>query len=127
MFEDTITLFHSTVDGYVKSTIDDVYFEHNKKSNVIDKGIKGASSGCIIIPFDIATINNNNVSNTYIDSKRYKGNGWTIEDNDYIIAGKVEEEFDIRVLTKKYQVFKVLSVDDNLKGNLEHLKIGVGE
>jgi len=28
---------------------------------------------------------------------------------------------------KKYQVFKVVSVDDNRKGGLQHYKIGVSE
>jgi hypothetical protein len=28
---------------------------------------------------------------------------------------------------KKYQLFKVVSVDDNRKGSLQHYKIGVSE
>lgn len=51
----------------------------------------------------------------------------TISTNDYVIEGITEEEFDIRNLSKKYQLFKVVSVDDNRKGTLQHYKIGVSE
>ena len=38
-----------------------------------------------------------------------------------------EDEFNLSKLQEKYQVFKVISVDDNRKGNLPHYKIGVSE
>ena len=50
-----------------------------------------------------------------------------ISTDDYIIEGYVTAEFDERILFKTYQVFKVVSVDDNRKGNLQHYKIGVSE
>lgn len=46
---------------------------------------------------------------------------------DYIVEGLINDEFDERTLIKNYQVFKVLSVDDNRKGKLQHYKIGVSE
>ena len=46
---------------------------------------------------------------------------------DYIIEGIVKDEFDDRTLRNKYQMFKVVSVDDNRKGRLQHYKIGVSE
>lgn len=46
---------------------------------------------------------------------------------DYIVEGIIEDEFDLRNLLKKHQVFQVVSVDDNRKGNLQHYKIGVSE
>ena len=46
---------------------------------------------------------------------------------DYIVEGIVEDEFDEKALIKKYQVFKVVSIDDNRKGKLQHYKIGVSE
>lgn len=46
---------------------------------------------------------------------------------DYVIEGIVTDEFDLKSLIKKYQVFKVVSVDDNRKGGLQHYKIGVSE
>lgn len=50
-----------------------------------------------------------------------------IKCDDYIIEGIIEDDFDLRKLSKKYQVFQVVSVDDNRKGNLQHYKIGVSE
>lgn len=46
---------------------------------------------------------------------------------DYIVEGIVEDEFDLLALQSKYQVFKVVSIDDNRKGGLPHYKIGVSE
>ena len=50
-----------------------------------------------------------------------------ISTDDYIVEGIIEKEFDLSKLEKKYQVFKVVSVDDNRKGGLQHYKIGVSE
>lgn len=50
-----------------------------------------------------------------------------ISTNDYVVEGIVEDKFDLSTLQEKYQVFKVVSVDDNRKGNLKHYKIGVSE
>jgi len=47
--------------------------------------------------------------------------------DDYVVEGIVEDEFDLNILMNKYQVFKVVSVDDNRKGKLQHYKIGVSE
>ena len=50
-----------------------------------------------------------------------------ISTDDYVVEGIIEDEFDLSALQKKYQVFKVVSVDDNRKGGLKHYKIGVSE
>lgn len=50
-----------------------------------------------------------------------------ISTEDYVIEGIVKDEFNLLELQKKYQVFKVKSVDDNRKGRLQHYKIGVSE
>ena len=72
----------------------------------MDKGLQEGSTGSITIPttekLDITT-------------------------NDYIVEGIVNDKFDLFTLQEKYQVFKVVSVDDNRKGNLQHYKIGVSE
>lgn len=54
-------------------------------------------------------------------------NTLNITTGDYIVEGIIEDEFDLNELMKKYQVFKVLSVDDNRKGGLPHYKIGVSD
>ena len=72
----------------------------------MDKGLQEGSTGSITIPttekLDIST-------------------------DDYIVEGIIDDEFDLSTLQEKYQIFKVVSVDDNRKGNLQHYKIGVSE
>ena len=102
-----ITVYHTTDDeNFTIETFDKVYFRHNKKTNLVDKGLEKGSTGSITIPttdkLDIST-------------------------NDYVVEGIVEDKFDLSALQDKYQVFKVVSVDDNRKGNLQHYKIGVTE
>lgn len=102
-----ITVYHFKDDESVsKIHFKYVYFRHNKKINQIDKGVQTASAGTIYIP-----------TNENID----------IKTDDYIIEGVINDEFDFNSLMEKYQVFKVVSVDDNRKGNLQHFKIGVAE
>ena len=50
-----------------------------------------------------------------------------ISTDDYIVEGIIDDEFNLNSLMSKYQVFKVVSVDDNRKGGLQHFKIGVSE
>lgn len=102
-----ITVYHFEDDEKVsKIHFKQVYFRHNKKINQIDKGVQTASTGTIYIP-----------TNENID----------IKTDDYIIEGVINDEFDFNSLMEKYQVFKVVGVDDNRKGNLQHFKIGVSE
>ena len=102
-----ITIYHTTDDeNFTRLPFGKVYFRHNKKTNLVDKGLEKGSTGSITIPtkekLDIST-------------------------NDYVVEGIVDNEFDLSSLQEKYQVFKVVSVDDNRKGNLQHYKIGVTE
>lgn len=107
-----ITVYHTTDDEnftiqhYDGKDLPKVYFRHNKKINVIDKGLQEGSTGSITIPttekLDIST-------------------------DDYVVEGIVNDEFDLYTLQDKYDVYKVLSVDDNRKGALQHYKIGVSE
>ena len=102
-----ITVYHFADDESVtKVHFKGVYFRHNKKTNQIDKGVQMASTGTIYIPLT-----------TNIE----------IKDDDYIVEGIINDEFDLLALQSKYQVFGVVSVDDNRKGGLPHYKIGVTE
>lgn len=102
-----ITVYHTEDDeNFTSLTFDKVYFRHNKKTNLVDKGLQEGSTGSITIP----TTDKLNIST-----------------NDYVVEGIVEDEFDLSALQGKYQVFKVVSVDDNRKGKLQHYKIGVTE
>lgn len=100
-----ITVYHIG-EIVTKTQFEAVYFRHNKKSNLIDKGLEKGSTGAITIP-----------TTSELD----------IKTNDYIIEGLIQDEFDLASLMKNYQVFKVVSVDDNRKGGLPHYKIGVSE
>jgi len=44
-----------------------------------------------------------------------------------VVEGIIEDDFDYNKFVNKYQLFKVVSVDDNRKGGLQHYKIGVSE
>ena len=105
-FIHSITVYHIENDAATSTTFQGVYFRHNKKSNLIDNGIEKGSTGSITIP-------TTNEINVFV--------------GDYVIEGIIEDEFDLKTLMKKYQVFKVVSVDDNRKGGLQHYKIGVSE
>ena len=102
-----ITVYHTTDDeNFTRKIFDKVYFRHNKKTNKIDKGLQEGSIGSITIP----TTEKINIST-----------------DDFLVEGIVNDEFDLSKLQEKYQVFKVVSVDDNRKGKLQHYKIGVTE
>ena len=102
-----ITVYHTEDDrNFTTIHFDKVYFRHNKKTNLVDKGLEKGSTGSITIP----TTEKVNISN-----------------DDYVIKGIINDEFDLSNLQAKYQIFKVVSVDDNRKGGLPHYKIGVNE
>lgn len=106
-FKDKITVYHTEDDEiYTRKNYEQVYFRHTKKINQVDKGVQTASTGSITIP----TTEKINIST-----------------DDYIIEGIIKDDFNLSLLKEKYEVFKVVSVDDNRKGGLQHYKIGVAE
>lgn len=139
-FNDTITLFlfDENNEIYDRVIIHKVYFRHNKKTNLIDKGLQEGSTGSITIPTKIAMIDNNLAIYSYSDIKNpntldFLLNGllvdktWNLENDSYVIKGAITEEFDLSKMQQKYQIFKIVSLDDNRKGGLQHLKLGVSE
>lgn len=106
-FINKITIYHiEDEENPIIEHFDKVYFRHTRKVNVIDKGIENASSGSITIP----TTDDINVSN-----------------GDIVVEGIVNDVYDFRTLSSKYHLYRVLSVDDNRKGNLQHWKLGVSD
>lgn len=102
-----ITVYHTDDDeNFTLQHFTKVYFRHNKKTNLVDKGLQTGSTGSITIP----TTEKLNIST-----------------DDYIVEKIIEDEFNLASLKQKYEVFKVVSVDDNRKGGLPHYKIGVTE
>ena len=136
-FIHSITIYHDNDDGTVTRTVfNGVYFRHNKKSNVIDKGFEKGSIGTIYIP----TKQQLNISNTDIvvegtpllsvESVENK----SVNDIDNIQVTKLSvneenpnDEFYNLFRDDSIQRYRVVSIDDNRKGNLQHYKLGVGE
>ena len=87
-FKDSITLYHFEDEDNVSIVHFDaqedngVYFRHNKKSNLIDKGLSKGSTGSITIP-----------TTDTLD----------ISEDDYVIEGIINDEFDLKNLIKNYQ------------------------
>lgn len=105
-FNDKITLYHIENDNVTIQHFEKVYFRHDNKELTIAKGEKKGSTGTIIIP------TTNEIS---------------IGKDDYIIEGVINDEFNYKTLLSQYDVFKVIYINDNRKGNLQHYKIGVSE
>lgn len=107
-----LRLLNADVDNgeiyIVREIFEKVYFRHNKKSNMIDKGLEKGSSGTIVIP----TTDN---LNKYISV------------GDLLIEGKLTSPFSDIYDDPTYQKFRVISIDDNRKGNLQHFKLGVSD
>lgn len=136
-FIHSITIYHDNDDGTVtRMVFNGVYFRHNKKSNVIDKGFEKGSIGTIYIP----TKQQLNISNTDIvvegtpllsvESVENK----SVNDIDNIQVTKLSvneenpnDEFYKLFRDDSIQRYRVVSIDDNRKGNLQHYKLGVGE
>jgi hypothetical protein len=105
-FKNKITLYHFEGDNVVIKHFEKVYFRHDNKDIAISKGEKRGSTGTITIP-TTETLN--------------------IGLEDYVIEGIINDEFDYKTLLSTYKVYKVIYINDNRKGNLQHYKIGVSE
>ena len=127
-----ITVYHTEDDEtFTKMVFDKVYFRHNKKTNLIDKGLQKGSTGSITIPttekLDIST--NDYVIEGIVGSVA-DINQMKVKDLNIMkvkMLSSQNAEFNLSDMQSIYQVFKVVSVDDNRKGNLQHYKIGVSE
>lgn len=142
-FKGTITIYNQKQDEkFQKTVIDKVYVRKNKKITINSNGEEVASNASIIIPTKIALINNKLAMGNFIDSKnldeenailnftlnsRLMDFAWTLRPGDYIVPEKCNLEFDITEIKKEYQIFQILNVSDNRKGNLQHFKIEVAE
>lgn len=136
-FIHSITIYHDNDDGTVtRMVFNGVYFRHNKKSNVIDKGFEKGSIGTIYIP----TKQQLNISNTDIvvegtpllSVKSVENKSVNDIDNIEVTKLSVNEEnpndeFYNLFRDDSIQRYRVVSIDDNRKGNLQHYKLGVGE
>lgn len=137
-FKQTITLFllNKETEQLDRVVIKNVYFRHNQKNISIDIGNQRASSGTIIIPSAFAKIGNSLAILTYNQSQTQTLNFvlntlltdkiWDLKETSYVVEGEVED-LEYAELVEKYCVFRIVSVSDNRKGNLKHLKLEVSE
>lgn len=105
-FIHTITIYHIEDDEATPITYSGVYFRHNKKSNLVDKGLEKGSSGTIYIP-TTETLN--------------------VDEDDIVVEGSSTTEYTELIKSQTIQKYRVLSVDDNRKGGLQHYKLGVAD
>lgn len=76
----------------------------------------------LYIPFD----KNADDLNDYIEQKKYNGNGWTIQNGDFIVKGDcIETEIEGIKELKQYEVFEITDVDIKDFGsyNMQHFEI----
>lgn len=69
-------------------------------------GLENGSSGTIYIP----TIDELDLS-----------------ESDIVVEGIIEKEFEQIYRDKNTKKFRIVSIDDNRKGNLQHYKLGVSD
>lgn len=120
-FKQTITIYNLKEDDtFQKTVIDKVYVRKIKKIIINSNGEEVAGSATITIPTAIAKIGDNLALDTYKKD-------WLLKEGDYIVDDKCDLEFDITKIKKQFNLFQIVSVADNRKGNLQHFKIEVSE
>lgn len=69
-------------------------------------GLENGSSGTIYIPTT---------------------NKLELSEKDIVVEGIIEEEFSQIYKNNNIKKFRIVSIDDNRKGNLQHYKLGVSD
>ena len=110
-------LFNKATQNFDRFVIKNVYFRHSIKTQMTADGLVRASSGTITIPLKHAQIGNLNLNEFIEEWNNKKG---------YIVNGEVEN-MTYNNLVKNYHLFRIIKVEDNRKGGLQHLKIEVDE
>ena len=120
-FIQTITIYNQKEDeGFQRTVIDKVYVRKTRKIVVNSNGEEVAGSATITIPTYIAKIGDN------LAIDKYKKD-WHLKEGDYIVDGSCDLNFDIAKIKEQFDLFQIVSVADNRKGNLQHFKIEVSE
>ena len=137
-FKQTVTLFlfRRKEQKFDRFVINNVYFRKAISTRMTDNGLVRTSAGSVTIPTAFATIDGEIAIKTY-DKKtnnllNFVLNGvllnktWTLNGKSYLVEGEVED-MSYKELVEKYHTFRIISVQDNRKGNLQHFKIEVEE
>lgn len=136
-FKQTVTLFlfNKESQEFDRIVIDNVYFRYAEKTRMTDNGLIRTSGGSVTIPLEYAKIEdtkalysyktNNNilefVLNGILTSKT-----WSLDSKSFVIEGNIPD-MTYSELIKQYHIYRVTSVQDNRKGNLQHIKIEVND
>ena len=99
-----ITLYHLEDDIVTRQQYEKVYFRKGTGIKDFAKGVMTDSDGSITIPTKEPL---------------------NITEGDYVIEGLIDDEYNLRSLTSKYTVYKVLKVYDYRKGKLQHYRLEV--
>lgn len=106
MFQDTITLYHFTNDGYVRSVINNVYWDEVGIGNVLKSGLTNADSIRIIIP-------------TQNDIEISAGKDLIVKGEcEFVGTGNAK-----RTLCEQYNAYTVSKVDRKFHGTLSNMEI----
>lgn len=107
--------------SYKKAPLLDVFWDDSLGIN-LNAGYENADKVNIYIPFD----KNEDDMKNYKEPKEYNGNGWTLQNGDFIIKGDVvETEVDGIKDLKAHEVFEITVVDKKDFGsyNMQHFEI----
>ena len=121
----SMSIFNKYTEPFTKSVvfkkhiIENVFWDDSKGVN-LDHGYDKADAVNAYIPKD------KNDMSEYVNAKQYNGNGWTLNNGDFIIKGEVAENevSGIKELSA-YEVFTITMVDDKDFGssNMHHFEI----
>ena len=107
--------------SYKKAPLLEVFWDDSLGIN-LNSGYENADSVNIYIPFD----KNEEELKDYVEPKNFNGNGWTIQNGDFIIKSDVSEnEVDGIKELKNYEVFEITVCDKKDFGdyNMQHFEI----
>lgn len=107
--------------SYKKHVVEHVFWDDSLGIN-LNTGYENADKVNIYIPFD----KNKSDLENYKEPKQYNGNGWTLQNGDFIIKGEVaESEVDGIKDLKAYEAFEITVIDKKDFGsyNMQHFEI----
>jgi len=111
------TLTHKQL--FKKNIIDNVFWDDSLGVN-LNMGYENADKVNIYIPYD------KNDLSSYKDPNKYNGDGWTLQNGDFIVKGEmdIDEINGIKDLSQ-YEAFTITLVDNKDFGsdNMKHFEI----
>ena len=120
-----MTIYNKYLDPFTHKTtykrhvIENVFWDDSLGVN-LNMGYENADKVNVYIPYD------KNDLSEYVQAKKYNGNGWTLQNGDFIIKGEtnINEVSGIKDLSN-YEVFTITVNDDKDFGSkiMQHFEI----